>query len=169
MLVVTSSDCYCSIICFEPNELGVPLESSVTLLQESSPPSSEDMECSTDNQAKQSNNTPVATQVAAELISPSKQRRIRPTLISTIPSEPASDNIQTGKVEHQDIQLEHPVETNTQAPVKTNTQTGKVVETVTKETGNIITNKKTPRRVELITLSSFKSTTGTTDTDSAVK
>lgn len=167
MLIVTSSDCYCSIITFEPNELGIPLEPSVFCLpmQEThqvTKSSDEMVECSNSGQAEQTSAVDKTSSVPApapayqEAMSPSsKLRRIRPTMIPTmISTVPNAQTDSTGEVTVKD-------------------QAGKTecpaVETVSSssssETGNTVTNKKVPRRIELITLSSFTSSDNRTESE----
>lgn len=135
MLIVTSSDCYCSIITFETSELGNPLETSVMFpTEKASQPV--DSCC-------QANSEPDPCSVPAQVVSPTgKQRRIRPTMISAIATmtsprskdqspEEASQNESTA------------ISTEPVAPHVTQQALG--------------ANKKTvPRRVNLITLASFK-------------
>ncbi len=143
--MVTSSDCYCSIITFESNELGIPLE-EFPCVQEN--PQTEQI-VSTSNEKMINNSDATAVLPSSDLltsyevVSPNKPRRIRPTMISSItgaaptikPNDCTTVECRDGKT------LADP-----EAPIDQ--------ESVT--TSN---NKTAPRRVNFITLSSFKKST----------
>ncbi len=143
MLIVTSSDCYCSIITFEPNELGNPLEASVVWNTKAEVPTPQEISAATSTSRVVGNDTldqppPILPLAGAcsptnkpQVGSPTcKPRRIRPTKISEAMAIP---------------------------PDK---QSGMGLSQVSNETAAASTqpasNKTAPRRVNLITLSSFK-------------
>ena len=159
MLVVTSSDCYCSIITFEPNELGNPLQASVMFPGTADPSgdgkatpceTSPGTNCSSTNE--QDNSPPGPSQHAdspaekhsvdytshaasptTQAASPTgKPRRIRPTMISSsVSSEVSSPGKQAKEEKGADTQT---VQLQPQP-------------------------KPGPRRVDLITLASYKKKT----------
>lgn len=118
MLIVTSSDCYISIVTFEPNELGTLLEGSVVLAS-----SEKSM-----SQESSMNNAVGPTQ---QLTSPSanKPRRIRPTMVTDTTANTSPDAVTSNKP---------------MVSPKAGTPSEKS------------TNKHTPRRVDFITLASYK-------------
>lgn len=152
MLIVTSSDCYCSIITFEPNELGNPLEASAAFpcsygTDQATKPREKQATCSClgSDQADVNKMTHSSSAPACEeAVSPtSKPRRIRPTMISSVPLEPvctSSEGKQTDSISNSSTKVEHVV-TKVIVPSSHNTAI------------------KVPRRVDFITLSSFKSST----------
>ena len=162
MLLVTSSDCYCSIITFEPNELGTPLEASVMFpLMDVSNQSSKSNEVKKGDHVVQQCDADLAkvtspSMPGEQVVSPNdKPRRIRPTMISGKTTEAtltadasrnlsSSNGINVSKTE---------IEKN--VPIKSD------VSTVTQECVSASNCKTLPRRVDFITLSSFKRPTTT--------
>lgn len=163
MLLVTSSDCYCSIITFALDELGDPLASSVMFgtkdtakpheiqpvtncsgssLASTSPPlthpTGSQVNDFTDSPASANGNSATG-QVTSQVSSPTgKPRRIRPTLISSVCSETV---MSLDKGTDQKVAV---------SEVKT------TANTTESPSQPITTTAKVPRRVNLITLSSYK-------------
>jgi hypothetical protein len=162
MLLVTSSDCYCSIITFEPDELGNPSAPGVsfqsTQVDDKALKSSEVSECSphrpvlitattpvSDN--SKSSSTPKLNSHMSQSVSPTskvsspsgKPRRIRPTMISAIDPKAVSSPDKNSGSTTQDVTSSQigTLEAESQPPATT-------------------TATKVPRRVQLITLSSYK-------------
>lgn len=137
MLIVTSSDCYCSIITFEPDELGIPVQKNpVSSLSNAS--------------GNGTNDAPVPINGASQEVanSDTKPRRIRPTTISDVTTSPSTIS---------------PVNEIDLASNKTTTIAGKTETELIHsdplsfhESGTTSGTKVIPRRVNFITLSSFK-------------
>lgn len=160
MLIVTSSDCYCSIITFEPNELGDPLDVSVMFpptkdsnkTDLSSRPSKEDPTRNFSSSSHKKSGTVTSPSLATQherVVSPdSKPRRIRPTMISGGKLESAITV--TSSPDKQTDSKSSEVQ-----PDKLEALSTKAVAPLAHETISTTTTKA-PRRVNFITLSSFK-------------
>ena len=145
MLIVTSSDCYCSIITFESSELGDPLETSVMF------PTAK---CEKASQPVISqaipHSEPDHCSAPPQVVSPTgKQRRIRPTMISAIVSETTMASPHS-KDQSPDVNISKEASQIESTSISTEPVTPPVTQQAPGANKKIV-----PRRVNLITLASF--------------
>lgn len=146
MLIVTSSDCYCSIITFESCELGNPLETSVMFPTAKCEKASQPVNSCSQAVPHSEPDPP------AQVVSPTgKQRRIRPTMISAIETTMISPCSKDPSPDVKDNSISKEASRNESTSISTEP----VAPPVTQQA--LGANKKTvTRRVNLITLASFK-------------
>ncbi len=162
ILLITSSDCYCTVITFDSNELGVPLasdklppnlsvhtECSKVTTSPSSVSGSENETEISHKPSPSSETLPVCS--ADSAITTVKPRRIRPTLVSTTPTR-SSEALPSS--EYSTANSLSSSASSTDQPNSTENPSGKSKD----DQGSSSTNKdgtKVPRRVSFTTLTTY--------------